>query len=52
MKTYIITEEMKNSFSSYLKSVIVPSTVGANLIQIATALDTLPEVEEPRKETD
>lgn len=46
---YTITKQDKEMISNYLKSVVVPSVVGSNLIQIANLLDGLKEVEEVKK---
>lgn len=48
---YKITLKDKEMISNYLKNVIVPSQVGASLIQIAGLLDGLEEIkeEEPKK---
>ncbi len=49
-KKLIITSDLRDQFSNYLKSVTVPSLVGASLIQIATALDQLEEASEVKEE--
>ncbi len=44
-----ITKENRDTIVNYLKSVIVPSQVGANLIQIAGMLEGLEEIKEEEK---
>lgn len=40
-----ITEGVRDQISNYLKNAIVPAITGANLIQIANALDGLAKID-------
>ena len=47
---YELPKELKDTIVSYLESVVVPSTVGFNLITIVKALSTLNEIKEIKEE--
>ena len=50
MKNYQINEKDRATIISYLKQVVVPAQIGANLNNIADLLSNLPEIKEEVKE--
>lgn len=45
-----LPEELKNQIVNYLKGIQVPATIGADIIQITKALDSLETIKEDLKE--